>query len=103
MAFFRFSQNNSGGVWCGPAMEVYVEAPSAKVANALALDYDIYFDGCDSGMDCSCCGDRWYPAWEEGVESPKLPEPDAMYDRWAEGAKIPRTVVFYLDGRVEKF
>lgn len=63
--FFTFSQNNSFGVFHGPAQYVIIEADSADEANYLAVEmYDIYFDGCESGQDCSCCGDRWSPVWD---------------------------------------
>lgn len=73
MKFYTFRQNNSGGVFCDPAKYVVVEAPSANVANAIAEDHGVYFDGCETGQDCSCCGDRWYRTWEsEGTNAPEI-------------------------------
>jgi len=66
MAFYTFSQNNSGGYFDGPEY-VIIEADSASEANTIALEHGIYFDGCQSGHDCSCCGDRWYEAGEYGA------------------------------------
>lgn len=72
MAFYTYSQNNSGGVFREPAKYVIVEAPSANVADAIAEDHGLYFDGCATGEDCRCCGDRWSRAWEEGHDEPTI-------------------------------
>lgn len=58
--FFTFHQNNSGGSFTGPAKFVIIEAENAETANALAEVKGLYFDGCETGEDCPCCGDRWY-------------------------------------------
>lgn len=65
MKFYTFRQNNSGGRFHldalrGQGVMTFVEAPDAKTANEIALDHGIYFDGCQVGWDCPCCGDRWY-------------------------------------------
>ena len=83
MKKFIYTQNNSGGAydypeWTGPAdlggvfaacdwqekqVDVWVMAESASEANELAQKYaGVYFDGCERGMDCDCCGDRWWRA-----------------------------------------
>jgi hypothetical protein len=31
----------------------------------------IYFDGVSNGIDCKCCGDRWYSP-DEGSEFPEI-------------------------------
>ena len=63
MSYFFYRQNNSGG-WFDTddkvCMCVIVEAQDAEHANAFAESIGIYFNGCDSGDDCECCGDRWY-------------------------------------------
>ena len=85
MKKFVYTQNNSGGAydypeWTGPAdlggvfshwdwqdevVDVWVMAESAAEADTLAKKYaGVYFDGCASGQDCDCCGDRWYSATE---------------------------------------
>jgi len=65
MKFFTYSQNNSGGFYSGP-YGVIVEAPNQDVANALAESVaGVYFNGVRNGRDCQCCGDRWYPGWNE--------------------------------------
>ena len=63
MKFFGYSQNNSGGSYMGP-LYVLVQARDADHADSLAtLFTDVYFDGCQDGTDCSCCGDRWHSAY----------------------------------------
>lgn len=73
--WFHFRQNNSGGHMTVDAdvdRSVWVEATNAQHANDRAREVGLYFHGCASGRDCSCCGDRWSPIWdgEEGVERP---------------------------------
>ena len=64
MAWFQFSQNNSGGAYIGPT-EVWVEADDSTEANERAeREGTVYFDGVDSEQDCECCGDRWSRTWE---------------------------------------
>ena len=63
--FYTFAQNNSGGsFYCDPeagiGYRVVVEAVDERHANALAIGIGLYFDGCESGLDCRCCGDRWH-------------------------------------------
>lgn len=61
MAFYTYSQNNSGGGFdydpeTGISHYVIVEADSARDADSRAERIGLYFDGED---DCPCCGDRW--------------------------------------------
>ena len=74
MPYFTYRQNNSGGVFCGPAINVIIKAKNAKKANKKAEEAGLYFDGCRQGIDCYCCGDRWYEKWEneEGNEVPSI-------------------------------
>lgn len=69
--FYTFLQNNSGGHFdidekAGIAEVVIIEAHSADDANSRAESIGIYFNGVDSGMDCRCCGDRWYEIYSDG-------------------------------------
>ena len=64
MAWFYFSQNNSGGSFsiddaAGIGPEVWVEAEDVASANDRAETFGVYFDGCYDDTDCPCCGDRW--------------------------------------------
>jgi hypothetical protein len=91
MAFFTFYQNNSGGVLIGPAKFVIVAADNADQANDTAQDHGIYFDGCSSGIDCDCCGDRWHRASDyNATDTPMIygtnPED---YKHWDNDTKIP--------------
>jgi hypothetical protein len=76
--FFTFTQNNSGGFFDedeekGIGHYVIVEANSAEEANTRAESIGIYFNGCDDGLDCDCCGDRWSPTWSsEGEKTPMI-------------------------------
>ncbi len=61
--WFKFDQNNTGGRFTyskNLADHVWIEADDPRFANIIAEDLGIYFDGCDAGRDCPCCGDRWH-------------------------------------------
>lgn len=118
--FYRFYQNNSGGIWDldserGIAVNVYIEAETADQANRKAEQIGIYFYGCDSGTDCHCCGDRWY---ETSSYDAYDREDIVYYDLTKEiklthntklekgylGAKPGEIVAIHcLDGTIEKF
>lgn len=106
--FFKFRQNNSGGSFDvdadrGIAHTVIIEARDHLEANVFAQDVGLYWDGCDSGRDCSCCGDRWYPTSAgDGTDAPEVygqPVRMGPHDpkSWQNG------FVHYLDGRIEPF
>ena len=105
--FFEFSQNNSGGSFHEDEEEgigtcVIVEARDWQHANERARQIGLYFNGCDTGRDCSCCGDRWYRLWE-GEEGDPIP---SSYGRpvWGCAANSYRKAAYihYLDGTKEK-
>lgn len=87
--FYVFHQNNTGGRFIidkenGIGEYVFVEATSLKDAVNKAEDIGIYFDGCGSGLDCSCCGDRWYPPYGDGAENIRLyGKLVEQYDPWS--------------------
>lgn len=63
MPFYYYNQNNSGGSFDAEyGYGLYVEANTAAEADARATEVGVYFNGCDDGRDCSCCGDRWHEA-----------------------------------------
>jgi hypothetical protein len=88
MKRYIYNQNNSGGSydypeWTGPEgiggvfteypryhdnlvpVDIWVMAESADEADELVQKYaGVYFDGCASGLDCECCGDRWWRAMD---------------------------------------
>ena len=75
--FYTFSQNNSGGGFVvndNVAEYVIIEADSCEEADDKAEEIGIYFNGCDDGQDCSCCGDRWYSqsVFSEATKKPEI-------------------------------
>jgi hypothetical protein len=111
--FFEYSQNNSGGGFDydtndGISVLVIIEAPDAETADFKARRIGIYFDGIDAGVDCDCCGDRWYSAHGGGDPVPShygTPLPEANVTKWGKWAPegTPEGYVHYADGRVEGF
>lgn len=112
--FWTFIQNNSGGHFDyqpndGITHYVVVEATSLIHALSRAADIGLYFNGCDSGMDCPCCGDRWSEPWlEAGDAVPSIYATPAhewsrderwsgMYDVFAKG----EICIHRLDGSKE--
>ena len=90
LKFYTFMQNNSGGVFHindYVSHVLVIEAKSYDEAERVAKEYaGIYYDGCDDGVDCPCCGDRWYPSWDQtGHDVPTVyGEPLSEYrDGWA--------------------
>jgi hypothetical protein len=68
--FYSFRQNNSGGFFKeleNGMFHLIVEANSAQEANEIAQEQGVYFNGCEDGLDCECCGDRWYTTSEYNV------------------------------------
>ena len=76
LKWFTYVQNNSGGSFTvndDVANYVIIQAHNADEANLIALEYGIYFGGVASGLDCSCCGDRWYMVNDdEGTNQPMI-------------------------------
>lgn len=65
MPFYHYRQNNSGGRFTAPAVNVYVEADNVGEANYLFQTIDgCYFDP-DYERDCECCGTRWNEPYDE--------------------------------------
>lgn len=101
--FYHFDQNNSGGSFVADehvAHNVIIEANNAEHANKLAWEIGIYFNGCDDGTDCSCCGDRWYEADEsDGTDTPLIyNEPPELRREIFGHEGEPYCHVYYLDG-----
>lgn len=76
MGFYHYHQNHSGGHWAfdaerGISVEVIVEADSALDANDKAERIGLYWNGCEQGLDCSCCGDRWDEQFEDEKGDPE--------------------------------
>src|SRR6478735_5337089 len=115
--FYAFNQNNSGGGFdfdaeCGISHWVIVEAHSAEQANSIAESIGIYFNGCDDGSDCPCCGDRWSSQWsdDKGFDFPSYYGDKPLRDKWENSSGYgikwiegPEAFVHYLDGTIEAF
>lgn len=112
--FFEFSQNNSGGSFNGFARSVFIQARNADEANERAEEVGLYFDGCESGIDCDCCGDRWSRVYDDdGVAEEDLriyycgkmvsvSEFDVLtVEQDRRGDEIDLFRLYYADGRVD--
>lgn len=104
--FYLFVQNNSGGQFIVDETEgigeyVIIEAYSSVEANDIAEKKGIYFNGCDDGVDCSCCGDRWHQ-----VDDSDADDVPSIYGTPVQEAtkSYARSVVYihYLNGHIEK-
>lgn len=117
--FFHFSQNNSGGSFnydkrAGITHHVIIEAVDYNEANRLAEDIGLYFNGCNDGRDCRCCGDRWYSKGDNEKGSPfpalydsedekeNITKPDYKFSyTWMNAGR--EACVHYLDGSKKWF
>ena len=92
--FYVYRQNNSGGSFRPPAVDVIVEADSAAEADTIAEGVGIYFDGAG---DCPCCGNRWDEAEEDWNKYDSLAEAKASIGKhneaWAREDRIPAVIV----------
>lgn len=109
--FYTFNQNNSGGSFvfdgsAGISHYVIIEESDARRADFEAEDIGLYFNGCASGRDCSCCGDRWSKTYDlDGSEIPEIDGEDvsdgiykSSYGGWMK--EKPEGYIHYLDGRI---
>lgn len=106
--FYEYRQNNSGGYFQNDKAireVVIIEADSYEEANEIAEDLGIYFDGCDTGRDCSCCGDRWYEQYSEddGREVPSYYGiPISEIEEDYEGSYFAKDcIVYYKNGTTD--
>jgi hypothetical protein len=91
--FYTFVQNNSFGTFVEDDNLdefVIIEAESADEANHIAESIGIYFDGVEKGIDCPCCGDRWYEV-SDGEDTEKL----EIYDSYV-------YIIHYKNGTIER-
>lgn len=96
--FFTFRQNNSFGVFdVNDNVDhfVIIEAESSSEANDIGEHIGIYFDGVENGIDCECCGDRWYRNYGRGTEKPEI------YGK-SPGEYSHEYIIYYKDGRIER-
>jgi len=71
MTYYVFEQNNSGGVFVEPAVQVVIQASSEDEAVKVAVSNGLYFDP-EFEVDCECCG----PRWSDPYTSDELPKPE---------------------------
>lgn len=92
--FYVYRQNNSGGSFLPPAVNVIVEADNAAEADTIADGVGIYFNG---EGDCPCCGYRWSEADEEWDRYDTLADAKASIhkgdEEWAKMDRIPAVIV----------
>jgi hypothetical protein len=112
--FYTYRQNNSGGSFrvdknVGISVEVVIEARSHDEARDKAESIGLYWDGCDSGLDCSCCGDRWYDSADESADPPHQPgelapsaEKGYLSHKWHDEG-TPEGFIHFADGRIEGY
>lgn len=110
--FWSFRQNNTGGDFhyneaLGLSVLVVVEADTWCEANERAENIGVYFDGCEYGLDCPCCGDRWYPQTiydgGDAVPSRYGDDPLVEYDQSVHRGYLECTIpafVHYRDGTI---
>jgi len=114
--FYEFSQNNSGGsfdVDNNVCHRLFIEAETSKQAKNKAKELGVYFNGCDKGIDCNCCGDRWYKVDESdkidlmsisksyGIEFKDVKD-YAQYLANKYGATTPDSRIFYVDNSIDE-
>ena len=104
--FYHYSQKNSFGVFDrysdkGIGTDVIIEAYSAHDANKKGKKIGIYFDGVEKGIDCPCCGDRWYEAYDDnkGTINPTIY--NKALDEIESGYSREEVYIHYLDGSIE--
>lgn len=66
--FYVLHQNNSFGRYKDidqfSAVDLAIEAKDECEATIIAIDNGVYFRGVEKGIDCPCCGNRWYSSFE---------------------------------------
>ena len=105
--YYTYDQNNSGGHFIlndRVTYTVIVEAKSAAEADEKAEDHGIYFNGCNDGRDCPCCGDRWHKQWGEGSKTPEIygKHPKEHKDVMCKKGEV-YCYIYHADGTKETF
>lgn len=96
LGFYRWHQNNSGGSFSEPAINVYIQSPNPFWAEIAADNLGIN----GNAPYCECCGPRW-PYFPEAISADELIESVASDIRYsAGGGRVPTVAVYFTDGRV---
>lgn len=108
--FYEFSQNNSGGsfdVTDTLCHRLFIEADSESEAIEKAEELGCYWDGVVKGIDCPCCGDRWYRNPDEveevrfgNIRFSNIEEYAQYLANNYGGWTTPEARIFYADGKV---
>jgi hypothetical protein len=110
--FHDFNQNNSGGGFdfdkrSGITHHVIIEGRDIEQIIERAENIGIYFNGCETGQDCECCGDRWCKPWSsECREVPTVYGQEVGADKpfkgylWCDKEDMTDVCIHYLEGRI---
>lgn len=110
LKWYEFSQNNSGGdfeVTTELCHRLFIEARNDVEALAKGLEMGVYLNGVRGGIDCGCCGDRWYEPnkvelplkYSESLTFNEI-KPYAQYLADKYGWTTPDARIYYADGKV---
>ncbi len=104
MKFFMFNQNDSGGSFeltSKVCHRVVIEAETYEDAEKKAFELGVYY-GVDEGVDCYCCGDRWYAGdlVELNVNETIVSYCQRLANEY--GRTVPDIRIFYADGAVKE-
>lgn len=108
LKWYEFEQNNSGGyfdVTDTVCHRLYIEARNDEEAIKKAEELGCYWNGVMEGLDCSCCGDRWYDC---PFNVSNLKEFNGDIRAYAQerankyGWTSPDGRIFHADGKVEE-
>lgn len=105
--FFHYSQNNSGGNFehdetKGIGHHVIIEAEDSNAADEKAENIGLYWDGVSQGLDCGCCGDRWYPTCDKGEDKPMIYDKDVSNGKYKDSWFNIPSYIHYLNGDIKK-
>lgn len=112
--FYDFDQNNSGGSFITNdklCWKLFIEAETYDEAVNKAEELGCYWDGVEEGIDCSCCGDRWYKPYG-AISFPYKFGKNLSFENIHSYAQYlaneygfwtsPSVRIYYLDGTVEE-
>ena len=112
--YYMYDQNNSGGNFVYDEKlthRVVVEADSEDEAIKIGKSLGIYFNGCDKGIDCPCCGDRWYRPdhikfpinWDNQKLTTLKEYLETLVEQYAAMADVPDIRVFHKSGDIDEY
>ena len=111
MGWYTFEQNNSSGMYVPPAIYLIIEARTRDDAIIKATNEGVYFRGVEMGVDCDCCGDRWFLPYDYTDEPDiygalpcdYLKETESFFSGlYSFDKSLPAVMLIYEDGTVLK-